>query len=73
GFVVDDFYESQTIDSTTALIVYITHWDVTNNARIDNPVTCRNFLNHVTPPGYWAALRNQHDAEFLDSFNINSA
>ncbi|GJZ07052.1 hypothetical protein Tco_0540845 [Tanacetum coccineum] len=24
-------------------------------------------------PGYWAALRNQSDAGFLDSFNINSA
>ncbi|GKE10410.1 hypothetical protein Tco_1413961, partial [Tanacetum coccineum] len=47
--------------------------NITNNARIDNPVTCRNLLDHVTPPGYWAALRNQHDAGFLDSFNINSA
>ncbi|GKC23517.1 hypothetical protein Tco_1025667, partial [Tanacetum coccineum] len=48
-------------------------WNITNNARIDNPVTCRNLLDHVTPLGYWAALRNQHDAGFLDSFNINSA
>ncbi|GKB75434.1 hypothetical protein Tco_0942329 [Tanacetum coccineum] len=40
---------------------------------VDNLVTCRNLLDHVTPPGYWAMLRNQHDAGFLDSFNINSA
>ncbi|GJR64152.1 hypothetical protein Tco_0010217 [Tanacetum coccineum] len=40
---------------------------------VDNLVTCRNLLDHVTPPGYWAMLRNQHDARFLDSFNINSA
>ncbi|GJU08128.1 hypothetical protein Tco_1124558 [Tanacetum coccineum] len=39
----------------------------------DNPVTCRNLLDHVNHPSYWAALRNQHDARFLDSFNINSA
>ncbi|GJT72756.1 hypothetical protein Tco_1032042 [Tanacetum coccineum] len=39
----------------------------------DNPVTCRNLLDHITPPGYWALLRNQHDVGFLDSFNINSA
>nr|GEZ95223.1 putative transposase (putative), gypsy type [Tanacetum cinerariifolium] len=45
---------------------------VTNNARVDNPVTCRNLLDHVTPPGYLAMLRNQHDVGFLDSFNINS-
>ncbi|GKA57245.1 hypothetical protein Tco_0756433 [Tanacetum coccineum] len=68
GSTADDFYESQTIDSTTALNVYVPNWNITNNARIDNHVTCRNLLEHVTPPGYWAALRNQHDAEFLDSF-----
>ncbi|GKE28008.1 hypothetical protein Tco_1443392, partial [Tanacetum coccineum] len=69
----DDFYESQTIDSATALNVYIPNWSVTNNARVDNSVTCQNLLDHVTPLGYWAMLRNQHDAGFLDSFNINSA
>ncbi|GJY75753.1 hypothetical protein Tco_0480869 [Tanacetum coccineum] len=42
GSSADDFYESQTIDSATALNVY-------------------------------AMLRNQHDAGFLDSFNINSS
>nr|GEV02992.1 hypothetical protein [Tanacetum cinerariifolium] len=73
GSTADDFYESQTIDSATALNVCVPNWNITNNARIDNPVTSRNLLDHVTPPGYWAAIRNQHDAEFLDSFNINSA
>ncbi|GJU24365.1 hypothetical protein Tco_1162986 [Tanacetum coccineum] len=37
--------------------------NVTNNARIDNLATCQSFLDHVTPPGYRAALRNQRDAE----------
>ncbi|GJY81650.1 gypsy type transposase [Tanacetum coccineum] len=46
---------------------------VTNNARVDNHVTCQNLLDHVTSPGYWAMLCNQHDAGFLDRFNINSA
>ncbi|GJR16222.1 hypothetical protein Tco_0798874 [Tanacetum coccineum] len=73
GSSVDDFYESQTIDSAIALNVYVPNWNVTKNAHVDNPVTCWNLLNHVTPPGYWAMLRNQHDAWFLDSFNINSA
>nr|GEX15980.1 hypothetical protein [Tanacetum cinerariifolium] len=39
----------------------------------DNPVTFQNLLDHVTSPCYCVALRNQHDAGFLDSFNINSA
>ncbi|GKD27800.1 hypothetical protein Tco_1234014, partial [Tanacetum coccineum] len=73
GSSADDFYESQTIDSATAMNVYVPNWCVTNNARVDNSVTCRNLLDHVTPPGYWAMLRNQHDAGFLYSFNINSA
>ncbi|GKB62271.1 hypothetical protein Tco_0918457 [Tanacetum coccineum] len=38
-----------------------------------DPVTCRNLLDHITPPAYWAALRNQHDAMFLDALNVNSA
>ncbi|GJZ72637.1 hypothetical protein Tco_0636783 [Tanacetum coccineum] len=73
GFSVDDFYKSQTIDSATALNVYVPNWSVTNNAHLDNLVTCRNLLDHVTPPDYWVMLRNQHDVGFLDSFNINSA
>ncbi|GJU71400.1 hypothetical protein Tco_1262805 [Tanacetum coccineum] len=73
GSSADGFYESHTIDSATALNVYVPNWNVTNSARVDNPVTCRNLLDHVTPPGYWAMLRNQHDSGFLDSFNINSA
>ncbi|GJU22631.1 hypothetical protein Tco_1155973 [Tanacetum coccineum] len=39
----------------------------------NNYVLCCNLLDHITPPGYWAALRNQTNAGFLNSFNINSA
>ncbi|GJU82042.1 hypothetical protein Tco_1284407 [Tanacetum coccineum] len=52
GSSADDFYESQTIESATAMNV---------------------LLDNVTPPGYWAALRNQSDVGFLNAFNINSA
>ncbi|GJS73362.1 hypothetical protein Tco_0706203 [Tanacetum coccineum] len=69
----DDFYDSQSVDSTTAGDVYVPRWSVTNEARIDNPTTCTNFLDHVTPHGYWVALRNQSNAGFLNSFNINYA
>nr|GEX94675.1 putative transposase (putative), gypsy type [Tanacetum cinerariifolium] len=50
GSNANDLYESQTIDSATALNVYVPNWNITINARIDNPVTCRNLLDHVTPP-----------------------
>nr|GEY07094.1 transposase (putative), gypsy type [Tanacetum cinerariifolium] len=49
GSSADDFYESQTIDSASALSVYVPNWNVTNNARIDNPAICWNLLDHVTP------------------------
>ncbi|GKB06128.1 hypothetical protein Tco_0834361 [Tanacetum coccineum] len=39
----------------------------------NNYVLCCNLLDHITPPGYWVALRNQTNAGFLNSFNINSA
>nr|GEU84864.1 transposase (putative), gypsy type [Tanacetum cinerariifolium] len=55
------------------LNVYVPNWNVVNNDRLASLVTCRNLLDHVTPPGYWAALRNQHDAMFLDAVNVNSA
>nr|GEW75699.1 hypothetical protein [Tanacetum cinerariifolium] len=73
GTSANDFYESQTVDSATALNMYIPNWNIINSARIDNHATCRSLLDHVTPPGYWAALRNQGDAGFLDAFNINYA
>ncbi|GKC42940.1 hypothetical protein Tco_1060662 [Tanacetum coccineum] len=71
--LTDDFYDSQSVDSATAGDVYVPYWSVTNGARIDNPTTCRKFLDHVTPPGYWAALRNQSNIGFLNCFNINYA
>nr|GFA26793.1 hypothetical protein [Tanacetum cinerariifolium] len=73
GSSADDFYESQTIDFASALNVYVPNWNVTNNAWIDNPAICRNLFDHITPPGYWAALRNQHDVAFLDAKLIDSA
>ncbi|GJV55502.1 hypothetical protein Tco_1456507 [Tanacetum coccineum] len=59
GSSADDFYESQTIDSATAMNVYVPNWNVTNNGRVDDLVICRILLDNVTSPGYWAALRNQ--------------
>ncbi|GKE05959.1 hypothetical protein Tco_1397977 [Tanacetum coccineum] len=47
--------------------------NITNDARINNHAFCRNLLDHITLPGYRAALHNQTDAMFLDCFNINSA
>nr|GEU84174.1 putative transposase (putative), gypsy type [Tanacetum cinerariifolium] len=66
----DILTSSQTI---TAHDVYVPTWNVTNDARIDHPVICQNLLDHVTPPGYWVALRIQSNVGFLDSFNVNSA
>ncbi|GJT92025.1 hypothetical protein Tco_1080870 [Tanacetum coccineum] len=56
--------------------------DVSASPQVVPPVTldsagatycsCR-IVGHVTPLAYWAALRNQHDAMFLDALNVNSA
>ncbi|GJY57712.1 hypothetical protein Tco_0457604 [Tanacetum coccineum] len=70
---IDDFYKSQTVDFVTTQNVYVPEWNITNDARINNHALCRNLLDHITPPGYRAALRNQTDARFLDCFNINFA
>ncbi|GJZ46070.1 hypothetical protein Tco_0593666 [Tanacetum coccineum] len=35
--------------------------------------THMNFIDHAPPPGYWAFLRNQNDAEFLDRLNVSTA
>ncbi|GJZ82607.1 hypothetical protein Tco_0647780 [Tanacetum coccineum] len=73
GSSADDFHKSQTVDSATAINVYVPNWNVTNNGRLDDPIICRSLLDNVTPPGYWVALRNQSDVGFLNAFNINSA
>ncbi|GJX34860.1 hypothetical protein Tco_0246417 [Tanacetum coccineum] len=39
---------------------------------MDDHVNCRNFIDHVPPPGFWASLRNQTNAEFLDLLNVNT-
>ncbi|GJT06031.1 hypothetical protein Tco_0840493 [Tanacetum coccineum] len=73
GSSADDIYESQTVESTTAMNVYVPNWNVTNNGRVDDPINFHSLLDNVTPPGYWAALRNQSDIGFLNAFNINFA
>ncbi|GJY44916.1 hypothetical protein Tco_0433129 [Tanacetum coccineum] len=69
----DDFYDSQTVKTATVDNIYVLKWGVTNGARVDNTALCRNLLDHITPPGYWAMLRNLSPVAFLDGFNINSA
>ncbi|GKC89886.1 hypothetical protein Tco_1150535, partial [Tanacetum coccineum] len=69
----DDFYNSWTVETAIADNIYVLEWGVTNGARIDNPALYRNLLDHITPPSYWAMLRNLSHAAFLDSFKINSA
>ncbi|GJW26722.1 hypothetical protein Tco_0040533 [Tanacetum coccineum] len=63
----------QTIETAIADNIYVLEWGVTNGTRIDNPTLYHNLLDHITPPGYWAMLRNLSPAAFLDSFKINSA
>nr|GFA46156.1 hypothetical protein [Tanacetum cinerariifolium] len=63
---IDDFYDSQTVETATADNIYVPGWGVTNGARVDNPSLCRNLLDHVTPPAYWAILHNLSHAAFLD-------
>ncbi|GKD99631.1 hypothetical protein Tco_1387615, partial [Tanacetum coccineum] len=58
GSFVNDFYVSQTVDSATAMNVCVPNWNVTNNAQVDDPIIFCSLLDNVTPPGYWAALRN---------------
>nr|GEU38705.1 hypothetical protein [Tanacetum cinerariifolium]GEU38718.1 hypothetical protein [Tanacetum cinerariifolium] len=73
GSPVDDFYDSQTIDSTTAQNIYVYNGDVTNNARMDDPVMCKSLVDYVPLPRYWASLHNLSDTDFLDRVNLNSA
>ncbi|GKB19087.1 hypothetical protein Tco_0853010 [Tanacetum coccineum] len=76
GSPVDEFYESQTIDSATAQDVFFPESCLTNDARVDNHGLCCNLLDHITPLVYWAALRNQTDAKerfqkkFTESFVV---
>nr|GEY79703.1 hypothetical protein [Tanacetum cinerariifolium] len=47
--------------------------DVTNDSRMDDPIMCRNLVDHVPPLEYWSSLCNLYDAEFLNRLNLNSA
>nr|GEY14744.1 hypothetical protein [Tanacetum cinerariifolium] len=60
-----------TVDTSTADNIYVPEWGVPNGARVGNPALCRNLLDHITPPGYWATLRNLPLPTLLDGFNFN--
>ncbi|GKF79757.1 hypothetical protein Tco_0235325, partial [Tanacetum coccineum] len=49
---VDDFFDSQTIDSATAQDIYVPNWNVTNDDGLDDPVMSINLVDHVPPPCY---------------------
>ncbi|GKG51576.1 hypothetical protein Tco_0541960, partial [Tanacetum coccineum] len=46
--LADEFYDSQTVDSAIAQNVHVPKWNVTNDARVDNPALCHNLLDHIT-------------------------
>nr|GEX16863.1 hypothetical protein [Tanacetum cinerariifolium] len=73
AFLVHDFYESQTIDSFEAKNVYVHKWDITNDFKLDDLYLCRNFVDHVPPPGYWASLPDMSSLDVLEQYNMNSA
>nr|GEY13515.1 transposase (putative), gypsy type [Tanacetum cinerariifolium] len=61
------------IDGAGAKDIYVPHWNVTNDAALDDLVMYRTLIDHVPPPGYWSYLRNHHDTKFLDLLNMKSA
>nr|GEU34592.1 transposase (putative), gypsy type [Tanacetum cinerariifolium] len=61
GSSVDDFYVSQTIDSASALNVYVPKWNVTNNDQIDNPAIFQDLLDHHVCMISELRLRYEHD------------
>ncbi|GKD62299.1 hypothetical protein Tco_1299808 [Tanacetum coccineum] len=73
GSPIYDFFDSQTIDYSITQGIYVPHWDVTNDSWLDDLVMCRKLVDHVSPSGYWASLRNCHDLNFLDFLNVTSA
>ncbi|GJV07787.1 hypothetical protein Tco_1345443 [Tanacetum coccineum] len=69
GSPADDFFDSQTINTATSQEIHVPHWDVTNDTWLDDPVMCRNMIDHVSPPSFRASLNNHHDTDFLDLLN----
>ncbi|GKD51264.1 hypothetical protein Tco_1280240 [Tanacetum coccineum] len=65
--LVNEARSSYTIDSATAHEIYVPNWDVTNDARMDDLIMCRNLIDHVPPPGYWASLyHNKGKGDFMN-------
>ncbi|GJV77745.1 hypothetical protein Tco_1509329 [Tanacetum coccineum] len=56
GSPVDDFYDSQTINSASAHNIYVPNWDVTNDARMDDP-------HEIT-------IREKFEKKFTDSLEV---
>ncbi|GKC70062.1 hypothetical protein Tco_1115945 [Tanacetum coccineum] len=69
---VNDIYEYHTIDSAKAKNVYVPKWNITNDFELDDPWLCRNFVDHIPPPGYWASLQNLPSLDFLEQYNMSS-
>nr|GEU53406.1 hypothetical protein [Tanacetum cinerariifolium] len=69
--LINRFGTSSAPKSDVGPSTFAPEWHITNDAQLDNVDFYRQFLNHVTPPRYWDALRNQTDVGFPNSFNIN--
>ncbi|GJW17822.1 hypothetical protein Tco_0025258, partial [Tanacetum coccineum] len=71
---VDDFYESQTIDSSKAKDVYISNWDITNDFKLDDivvgHVTALKEIRNVSPNGLFGNEVYGSDSE---EFGVNSS
>ncbi|GJU04820.1 hypothetical protein Tco_1121250 [Tanacetum coccineum] len=65
---VNDFNESQTINSATAHHIYLPNWDVTNDVVMANPVMCRNFIDHHSCMVSELRLRYEHEISVKERF-----
>ncbi|GJR41892.1 hypothetical protein Tco_1309995 [Tanacetum coccineum] len=68
----DEVAAPMTVETATADNIYVLEWGVTNGTRVDNAALCRNLLDHITPPGYWAMLRNleKFQKKFDDTYVV---
>ncbi|GJX75693.1 hypothetical protein Tco_0322504, partial [Tanacetum coccineum] len=64
---------SREVDSENLHDVFVPHWNIPNDALLDDLDTSKEFINHLAPPVLFAQIRDMDYEELFTKFSVGTA
>ncbi|GJW68625.1 hypothetical protein Tco_0123049 [Tanacetum coccineum] len=67
------FHDSDSVDFEHLHEVFIPHWNISNDALLDDLDTSREFIDHLAPPVLFSQIRDMDYEQLFTEFNVGTA